>query len=65
MRRVPVSEGHTGVRFLTDMMLEAVTVILRLSRAKDPVVSLIEWTPTRFVSEALYDRGQPLGKPLD
>lgn len=45
-----------------DMCAEAIASVYRLSRAPDPDVRVLEYTPTSSLLEVLYDQGRPRGE---
>lgn len=47
-----------------DVCAEAIATVYRLSRAPDPAVRVLEYTPTSSLLEVVYDQGRPRGEVL-
>ena len=50
---------------LAEAFVQSFERALALSRARNPVVQLVEWTPEYFISEGLFDQVKPRGAQLE
>ena len=47
------------------ILAESFEVVLKLSRAADPIVEVVEWSPESVVTQARWDRSERLGEELE
>jgi hypothetical protein len=50
--------------FFLETLLRGMTAVYRLSKAADPKIQVLEWTPESALIEVLYDQSQPRGAAI-